>query len=56
VEDARKMLLHTSTESLDLKLGALTVDVLKVLCDERGISLKSSGEHRKGELIGLLKV
>jgi hypothetical protein len=40
VEDARAMLLLTSTESLDLK--ALTVNVLKILCEERGIHLKQS--------------
>ena len=37
LEDARKM-LHTSPGSLDL--SALTVDVLKILCEERGISVK----------------
>jgi len=48
------MLLHTSTESLDLK--TLTVDVLKILCEERGISLKQSRRLHKGDLIELLKV
>ena len=37
LEDARKM-LHTSPGSLNL--SALTVDVLKILCEERGISVK----------------
>jgi hypothetical protein len=37
LEGARKMLLHTSPGSLDLT--ALTVDVLKILCNERGISV-----------------
>ena len=54
VEDARAMLLHTSTESLDLK--TLTVDVLKILCEERGISLKQLRRLHKGDLIELLKV
>jgi hypothetical protein len=54
VEDARAMLLHTSTESLDLK--ALTIDVLEILCEERGISLERSKQHRKGDLIESLKV
>ena len=52
VEDARAMLLHTGTESPDL--NALTVDVLKILCEERGINLKQS--PRKGDLIESLKV
>jgi len=38
LEDARNMLLHTGTESLDLK--AMTFDVLKVLCEEMGIDVK----------------
>lgn len=50
VEDARAT-LHTSTN-----LKALTVDVLKVLCEERGISLKQSTQLRKGDLIESLKV
>jgi len=54
VEDARAMLLHTSTELLDLK--ALTVDVLKILCKERGINLKQSSQLHKGDLIESLKV
>ena len=37
LEDTRKM-LHTSLGSLNL--SALTVDVLKILCEERGISVK----------------
>jgi hypothetical protein len=37
LEDIRKM-LHTSPGSLDL--SALMVDVLKILCEERGISVK----------------
>jgi hypothetical protein len=52
VEDARAMLLHTGTESPDL--NALTVDVLKILCEERGINLKQS--PHKGNLIESLKV
>jgi hypothetical protein len=54
VEDARAMLLHTSTGSPDLK--ALTVDVLKILCEERGINLKQPRQLHKGDLIESLKV
>ena len=54
VEEARAMLLNTSTQSLDLK--ALTVNVLKILCEERGIYLKQSRELRKNDLIESLKV
>jgi hypothetical protein len=54
VEDARAMLLHTGTESLDLK--ALTVDVLKILCEERGVKLKQLAQLRKSDLIESLKV
>jgi hypothetical protein len=53
VEDARAM-LHTSLESLDLK--ALTVDVLKILCEERGMSVNRSRNLRKEQLIESLKV
>jgi hypothetical protein len=55
LEGARKMLLHTSPGSLDLT--ALTVDVLKILCNERGISVvKRSREPHKEDLIESLKV
>jgi hypothetical protein len=37
LEDARKM-LHDSPGSLDLSV--LIVDVLNILCEERGISVK----------------
>jgi hypothetical protein len=53
VQDARAM-LHTSTESLDLK--SLTVDVLKILCEERGINPRRFKGLRKEELIKSLKV
>ena len=53
LEDARAM-LHTSTKSLDLR--TLTVDVLKILCEERGISVKRSRELHKEELMESLKV
>jgi Transposase family tnp2 len=54
LEDARKMLLGASPQSLDLR--ALTVDVLKTLCEERGIGVARSGGARKEDLIALLKV
>jgi len=54
LEDARKMLLHTSTKLLDLK--ALKFDVLKVLCEEMGIDVKQPGEIQKEDLIESLKV
>ncbi len=54
VENAREMLSHTSLESLDLR--TLTVDVLRILCKERGISIGQSKGLRKGDLIELLKV
>ena len=54
VEDARAMLSHTSLKSLDL--GALTVDVLKILCKERGVSINKYERPRKGDLVNLLKV
>ena len=52
LEDARKM-LHDSPGSLDL--SALTVDVLNILCEERGISVKRSRQPHKGDLIELIK-
>ena len=56
LEDARKMLLHTRSEPLDLK--ALTFDVLKVLCEEMGIDVRRPGgiRIRKEDLIESLKV
>jgi hypothetical protein len=51
---AREKLLHTGPESSDLR--TLTVDVLKILCEERGIGVKQQREPRKEELIQLLKV
>jgi hypothetical protein len=55
LEDARKMLQHhTSPESFDLK--TLTVDVLKVLCDEMGIGVGQYKEPRKQDLIEAIKV
>ena len=54
VENAREMLSHTSPESLDLR--TLMVDVLRILCEERGISVRQSKGLRKGDLIELLKV
>jgi len=53
LEDARKM-LHTSPGPLDL--SALMVDVLKILCEERGISVKRSRKPHKGDLIESIKV
>ena len=38
LEDARKMLLYTRSEPLDLK--ALTFDVLMVLCEEMGVDVR----------------
>ena len=54
LEDTRKMLLHTGTESLDLK--ALMFDVLKLLCEEMGINIKQPGKTKKEDLIDSLKV
>jgi hypothetical protein len=54
VENARVMLSTTSLELLDLR--ALTVDVLRILCEERGISVGQSKGPRKEDLIELLKV
>ena len=55
LEDARTMLFqHTSPESFDLK--ALTVDVLKILCEEMGIGVGQYKQPRKEDLIALLKV
>jgi hypothetical protein len=48
LEDARKM-LYTSPGSLNL--SALMVDVLKILCEERGISVKRLRKPHKGDLI-----
>jgi hypothetical protein len=53
LEDARKI-LHTSPQSLDLR--ALTVDVLKALCEERGIGVTRPGRACKEDLITSLKV
>ena len=53
LEDARKM-LHTSPGSLDL--SSLTVDMLKILYEERGISVKRSRKPHKGDLIESIKV
>jgi hypothetical protein len=53
LEDARKM-LHDSPGSLDL--SALTVDVLNILCEERGISVKRSRKPHKRDLIESIKV
>ena len=54
VENARVMLLNTSLESLNL--GALTVDVLRILCEERGISVGKPRGPCKEDLMALLKV
>ncbi len=54
VENAREMLSHTSLESLDLR--TLMVDVLRILCKERGISIGQSKGLHKGDLIELLNV
>ena len=54
LEDTRKMLLRTSPQSLDL--STLTVDVLKALCEERGIGVTQSGGAHKEDLIASLKV
>ena len=54
VENARAMLSHTNSELLGLR--ALTVDVLKILCEERGITTRKPSVTRKGDLIELLKV
>lgn len=55
LEGARKILLHTSPGSLDLTV--LMVDVLKILYNERGISIvKRSREPHKEDLIESLKV
>jgi hypothetical protein len=53
LEDARKI-LHTSLQSLDLRV--LTVDVLKALCEERGIGIIWPGRACKEDLIMSLKV
>jgi hypothetical protein len=53
LQDARAM-LHTGMESLELKV--LTVDVLKILCDERGINVKRFRVLRKEQLIESLTV
>ena len=54
VEGARAMLSNTSSNS---DLRALKVDVLKVLCEERGISVVGQSKApRKEDLIELLKV
>jgi hypothetical protein len=54
VEDVRMML---SNSSLNSDLRALRVDMLKILCEERGINVvrQSKGPHKK-DLIELLKV
>jgi hypothetical protein len=54
VENARVMLSDASPESLDLK--TLKVDVLRILCEERGIGVGKPKGLRKGDLIELLKV
>ena len=54
LRDAREMLQRTSPESL--ALGSLTVGVLKILCEERGIGVKRSGKPHKEDLINSLKV
>lgn len=53
LEYARAM-LQTGIESLDLR--TLTVDVLRILCEERGVSVRRSREVRKEELVESLKV
>jgi hypothetical protein len=53
VEDARAM-IHTGMQSLDLKV--LTVNVLKILCEERGINVKQFRVLRKEQLIESLTV
>ena len=50
----RVMLSSASQESFDLK--TLTVDVLKILCEERGINVRESKGTRKQDLIESLKV
>jgi hypothetical protein len=54
VEDMRMML---SNSSLNSDLRALRVDMLKILCEERGINVigQSKGPHKK-DLIESLKV
>ena len=54
VQKARVMLSAGSSESLDLR--TLTVDVLRILCEERGINVGQSKRPRKQDLIELLKV
>jgi hypothetical protein len=54
LENARVMLSDASPESLDLR--TLTVDVLRILCEERGISVGKLKGLKKGDLIELLKV
>ena len=54
VEDARAMLSNPSSDS---DLRALRVDVLKILCEERGICvIRQPKGPCKGDLIELLKV
>ncbi|KAH9174006.1 hypothetical protein EDB89DRAFT_2068259 [Lactarius sanguifluus] len=53
VENARETLSHASLESLHPR--TLTVDVLRILCEERGISVGQSKGLRKRDLIELLK-
>jgi hypothetical protein len=53
LEDTRKM-LHTSPGSLNL--SALIVDMLKILCEEREISVKRLRKPHKGDLIESIKV
>jgi hypothetical protein len=54
VQNARVMLSNGSPELLDLR--TLTVDVLRILCEERGINIGQSKRPRKQDLIELLKV
>lgn len=54
VEGARLALSRAGPELLDLR--ALTVDVLRILCEERGISVGQLKRPNKGDLIELLKV
>jgi hypothetical protein len=55
VEEARVMLSDTSSDSLDLR--RLTVEVLKILCEERGIGVVGQSKRPcKEDLIKSLKV
>ncbi|KAF8263640.1 hypothetical protein EI94DRAFT_1596422 [Lactarius quietus] len=55
VEEARVMLSDTSLDSLDLR--RLMVEVLKIFCEERGISIVGQSKWPcKEDLIKLLKV